>query len=181
MHTAAVTVTLMVLHDDGKSCSIFLPGGEGYTFREVGEPAPAARLRVAFSTENEPLWLHIQDLALVDQFWDDLSTAVDPSLLTALASWPGLQPGVYLSSGRGPAPERPAGLEPHPAQADDLMWWVLWDGGIFSDDPFDTLEEAAERLEERVATPWLAPEEARHRWGLARASRSWGYRNFTGT
>lgn len=176
-----MTVTVMVLHDDGKSCSIFLPRGEGYTFRETGEPAPPARLRVAFSTESEPLWLHIEDLSLVDSFWDDLATAVEPSVLTALGTWPGLQPGVYLASGQG-SPQGATDMEPHPAEADDVKWWVLLDGQVFSDDPFDSVTEAAQRLEERVTTAWLvSPEEGRHRWSLVRASRSWGYRNFVGT
>lgn len=176
-----MTVTVMVLHDDGKSCSIFLPRREGYTFRELGEPAPPARLRVAFSMEDEPLWLHIDDLSLVNAFWETLATAVEPSVLMALATWPGLQPGVYLSSGQGLAPERPSGVEPHPAQADDMAWWVLLDGQVFSDDPLDTVEAAATRLEHRIATSPLGPGEGRYRWGLVRASTSWGYRNFIGT
>ena len=170
----------MVLHDDGKSCSIFLPTEEGYTFREVGEPSMAeAPLRVAFNMENEPLWMDIEDLALVDQHWDTLASAVDPSLLSALVCWPGLQPGVYLSSGRGRSLE-PA-LEPHPAEVDDMRWWVLLDGCVYSDDPFDTLEEAAKRLEHRVKSGPLEPHEGRYRWGLVRASKSWGYINFVGT
>lgn len=182
--TEPVNLTMMVLHDDGKSCSIYLPRSEGYTFREAGEPSPAARVRVGFTDRNEPLWIHIDDLGLVDEFWDDLAAAVEPSVLTALQCWPGLQPGVYLFSGQElEAVDQTSGasFEPHPTEADDLAWWVLLDGRVYSDDPVDDLTEAARTLERRISMPPLEPGAARHRWGLIRASRSWGYRNFVGT
>ena len=73
--------------------------------------------------------------------------------------------------------------EPHPDDADDLVWWVLWQGQVFSDDPRESVEEAADILAQRVRLdPGMEPTEGHGAgWGLVRASRGWGYRKFTGT
>lgn len=74
--------------------------------------------------------------------------------------------------------------EPHPDDADDLAWWVLYRGFVFSDDPREDLAEAADVLERRLLLygDVVAGDQAgRAAWSLVRASRSWGFRNFTGT
>lgn len=66
---------------------------------------------------------------------------------------------------------------PHPDDADDLMWWVVADGQVFMEDPYETVEEAAAAMEANIAAGWFS----RPAWSLKHASRRWGYDNFMGT
>jgi hypothetical protein len=72
-------------------------------------------------------------------------------------------------------------MAPHPENADDLVWWVLFQGDVFSDDPFEDVVEATIALERRVGTYDRNDPRGRASWSLVRASQAWGYANFKGT